>query len=68
VARDFLAGQRAPRRDVVILNAAAALIAAGRTSEWSEALDIARRSLDEGRATEVLDRLVSSSQAARGPA
>jgi anthranilate phosphoribosyltransferase len=63
--RRILAGEVGPRRDVVLLNAAAALIAAGKTDDWREALGFAADSLDSKRAAGVLDRLVSVSQAAK---
>ncbi|MDQ6692433.1 MAG: anthranilate phosphoribosyltransferase, partial [Candidatus Dormibacteraeota bacterium] len=61
--RSILAGEVGPRRDVVLLNAAAALIAAGKTDDWRQALGLAADSLDSKRAAGVLDRLVSVSQA-----
>ncbi len=64
--RKILAGEAGPRRDVVLLNAAAAVIAAGRTDDWPEALGLAADSLDSKRAAGVLDRLVTVSQAAKG--
>jgi anthranilate phosphoribosyltransferase len=64
--KQILGGQAGPKRDVVLLNAAAALIAAGKTSDWGEAINLAKLSLDGGRAAEVLDRLIAASTAARG--
>jgi anthranilate phosphoribosyltransferase len=64
--RKILAGEAGPRRDVVLLNAAAALIAAGKTDDWRQALGLAADSLDSKRAAGVLDRLVSVSRAAKG--
>jgi anthranilate phosphoribosyltransferase len=60
--REVLDGGRGPRRDVVLLNAAAAVLAAGRAEEWQEALAVAGESLDSGRARQVLDRLVETSR------
>jgi anthranilate phosphoribosyltransferase len=60
--RQVLQGERGPRRDVVLLNAAAAVLAAGRTEGWPDALEVARESLDSGRARQVLDRLVQTSR------
>ena len=57
-----LNGETGPRRDVVLLNAAAAVMAAGRADEWPEAMEVARESLDTGRARRVLDRLVETSK------
>ena len=64
--RKILEGERGPRRDVVLLNGAAALIAAGKTDDWSEALRLAVDALDSKRAVGVLERLVRVSQAAKG--
>jgi len=58
-----LKGETGPRRDVVLLNAAAAVLAAGRADDWPRALEVARESLDSGRARQVLDRLVETSKA-----
>jgi anthranilate phosphoribosyltransferase len=46
----------------VLLNAAAAVLASGRADDWPQALTVARESLDSGRARQVLDRLVETSQ------
>jgi len=59
--RQVLDGESGPRRDVVLLNAAAAVLAAGRTEAWPEAIAMASESLDSGRARQVLDRLVQTS-------
>jgi anthranilate phosphoribosyltransferase len=48
--RQLLDGERGPRRDVVLLNAAAAVLAAGRSEAWPEAMAVASDSLDSGRA------------------
>jgi anthranilate phosphoribosyltransferase len=62
--RNVLGGEIGPRRDVVLLNAAAAVLAAGRADDWPEALTVARESLDSGRARKVLDRLIETSKSA----
>ena len=60
--RQVLNGAEGPRREVVLLNAAAAVLVAGRAEEWPQALAVARESLDSGRARQVLDRLVETSK------
>ena len=60
--RQVLDGETGPRRDVVLLNAAAAVLAAGRADDWAAALEVARESLDGGRARRALDRLVETSK------
>jgi anthranilate phosphoribosyltransferase len=59
--RQVLDGETGPRRDVVLLNGAAAVLAAGRADDWPQALIVARESLDSGRARKVLDRLAETS-------
>ena len=60
--RRVLEGEHGPRRDVVLLNAAAAVLAAGRTDDWPQAVTVARESIDSKRARQVLDRLVETSK------
>ncbi len=43
-----LSGKKSPRRDVVVLNAAAALVAAGRADHLADAVPLAIRSIDSG--------------------
>jgi anthranilate phosphoribosyltransferase len=57
IARDVLSGAPGPRRDVVVLNAAAALVVSGRASDLSEGVQQAAAALDDGRARAFLDRL-----------
>jgi anthranilate phosphoribosyltransferase len=56
--REVLAGKKSPRRDVVLLNAAAALVAAARADHIREALPDAIRALDSGAARSKLEQLV----------
>ncbi|HUH07016.1 MAG TPA: anthranilate phosphoribosyltransferase, partial [Egibacteraceae bacterium] len=51
---------RGPRRDVVLLNAGAALLVAGRARTLSNGVALAGRALDSGQAAGLLDRLRSS--------
>ena len=62
--RAVLSGEKSARRDVVLLNSAAALVAAGRADHIAGAVPLAARSIDSGAATAKLDALVrfSSSQ------
>lgn len=57
--RNIFAGETGPRRDVVILNAAAALVVAGIAKNFREAAALAARSLSSGAALEKLERLKS---------
>jgi anthranilate phosphoribosyltransferase len=57
IIREILAGQTSPRRDVVLLNAAAALVAAGRADHLADALPFASKSIDSGAAADKLQAL-----------
>src|SRR6266852_2251107 len=58
IIREILAGTKSPRRDVVLLNAAAALVAAGRADHLGNALPLAADSIDSGAAAAKLKALV----------
>ena len=64
VIRSVLEGEAGPRRDIGVLNAAAALMVAGRVDDLAAGMELAAESLDHGRALGVLDALVATSQAA----
>ncbi len=57
IIRSVLAGERSPRRDVVLLNAAAGLVAAGRAESIREGIPLAAQSLDSGAAMQKLELL-----------
>ncbi|MGI8938579.1 MAG: anthranilate phosphoribosyltransferase [Iamia sp.] len=65
LARAVLAGDEGPHRDIVVLNAAAGLVAAGEVADYAAGVDAARAALDSGAASDALDRLVTISVAAR---
>jgi anthranilate phosphoribosyltransferase len=58
IIRDILRGKKSPKRDVVLLNSAAALVAAARADHLADALPIAADSLDSGAAMHKLEALV----------
>jgi anthranilate phosphoribosyltransferase len=60
---DVLRGKPGPYRDVAILNAAAALIVAGRATDLKDGLVLASKAIDSGEAQGRLDRLVTVSNA-----
>lgn len=62
IAREVLDGAPGPRRDVVLLNAAAALRAAGLAKDWKDGLSAAAEAIDTGRAGDVLQRWARISQ------
>jgi anthranilate phosphoribosyltransferase len=65
IARRVLDGEPGPARDITLLNAAAALVAADAAPSLPEGVELAAASLDGGRAAAALDRLVSVSNASR---
>ena len=50
IAREILMGARGPQRDIVLVNAAAALVAAGRTNDFRDGVALAERAIDSGAA------------------
>ncbi|HZP64219.1 MAG TPA: anthranilate phosphoribosyltransferase [Terriglobales bacterium] len=63
IIRDILEGKKSPCRDVVLLNAAAALVAASRAEHIGDALPLAVKSIDSGAAAEKLKSLVNFTNA-----
>jgi anthranilate phosphoribosyltransferase len=55
-------GRKTPARDIVVLNAGAALLVAGRASSVGEGISRAAAAIDSGAASETLDRMVQSSR------
>jgi anthranilate phosphoribosyltransferase len=62
IAREIFAGERGPRRDAVVLNAAGAIAAAGHAEDLHEGLAVAERTIDDGAAAERLEALVAFSR------
>ena len=62
IIRDILEGQRGPKRDMVLLNAGAAFVAAGFDLNLEQGIEKARYAIDSGRAKEKLQSLVSFTQ------
>ncbi len=62
VVRDILSGrEKGPRRDIVVLNAAAAIIVADLADTFIQALPLATRSIDDGKAMNCLEKLIEIS-------
>ena len=62
IIREVLAGKNSARRDVVLLNAAAALVAAGRANHLADAMPLAANSIDSGAAVAKLQALAAFTQ------
>lgn len=65
IARAVLAGERGAARDIVLVNAAASLLIAGRAATIEAGIGQAAAAIDEGRSAAVLERLVDVSNAGR---
>lgn len=64
ILRKILDGERGPRRDIVLLNAAGALWAAGAVTGLAAGLELAAKSIDSGAARARLEALVRATDAA----
>jgi anthranilate phosphoribosyltransferase len=63
IIRRILKGERGPKRDIVVLNAGAAVVAGAKASELAEGAVMAQASIDSGAALDKLNRLVEFCQA-----
>jgi len=63
ILRHVLAGQAGPARDIVTINAAAALTVADRAADIAEAMPIAAEAIDSGAAAAALEKLIEISNA-----
>ncbi len=62
IIRRVLAGETGPHRDIVLLNAAAALVAGGKAENLEQGIHIAAQAIDSGKASEKLEKLIALSQ------
>ncbi len=62
ITRKILAGEKGPRRDVVVLNSAAALVAADKAASLAAGVPLAEAALDSGAAAAKLEALVRFSR------
>ncbi|MCW2921455.1 MAG: anthranilate phosphoribosyltransferase [Thermoleophilia bacterium] len=60
ILRSVLRGERGPRRDVVVLNAAAGILVADLASDLPSAAELARQAIDDGSALDQLERWIAS--------
>ncbi len=58
ITKKILSGENGPKRDVVVVNAGAALMAAGVARDFSEGIGMAQASIDDGKAMQKLEALV----------
>jgi anthranilate phosphoribosyltransferase len=62
IAREILAGERGTRRDIVLVNAAAALLASGLAADLRQGMQMAAESIDSGAAFGKVQRLAEFSR------
>jgi len=65
--RDLLAGHKGAYRDIVLLNAAAALIVAGKAADLKAGVALGADAIDSGKAALVLERLIAISNGRASP-
>lgn len=65
--RDLLAGHKGAYRDIVLLNAAAALIVAGKAADLKAGAALGADAIDSGKAALVLERLIAISNGRAAP-
>ena len=63
IAVGILKGERGPQRDVILLNAAAGLVVAGRAADLKQGATLAAAAIDDGRALALLERVKRLSHA-----
>lgn len=62
ITRSILNGEEGPRRDIVLLNAAAAIVTGDKARDLNEGVQVAAEVIDSGKALEKLEGLVAASQ------
>jgi len=62
IIRSILKGERGPKRDIVVLNAAAAIAAGGKADDIAAGVAVAQESIESGAALDKLTRLVEFCQ------
>lgn len=62
IIRTLFAGKKGPKRNILLLNSAAALVTAGKAADLKEGLAVAAKSIDSGAALEKLNQLAELSK------
>lgn len=62
ITRKVLSGEKSPRRDIVCINAAAAIIAGGKARDIKQGWEMAQQSIDSGNAQKALEMLIKVSR------
>jgi anthranilate phosphoribosyltransferase len=61
ILKGVLSGEKGPRRDIVLINSALALVAGGKAESLEEGVALAAKTIDSGAATEKLEGLIEVS-------
>lgn len=59
ITRQILGGEKGPRRNVVLINAGAALVSAGKAEDFKDGIDQAAKAIDSGASMAKLENLIS---------
>ena len=62
ITKSILNGEKGPKRNIILINASAALVAAGKASSLKEGIALAEKSIDSGAATSKLYSLIRFTQ------
>ena len=62
ITRNILNGEKGPRRNVVLINSAAALVAAGQAEDLNQGIRMAEAAIDNGAAAKKMEALIKYSQ------
>jgi len=62
IARAVLGGAHGPQRDIVLVNASAALVAAGKAADFCQGVRQGAQSIDDGTARQALEQLAAFTQ------
>jgi anthranilate phosphoribosyltransferase len=62
ITRNILNGEKGPKRNVVLINAAAALVAAGQAEDFKQGILMAETAIDDGGAAKKMEALIKYSQ------
>lgn len=62
ITRSIFQGEKGPKRDVVLLNTAVALVAAGKAADFKEGIGLAETAIDSGAAADKLKALIDFTQ------
>lgn len=62
IIQNILKGKKGPQRDIVVLNSAAAIYLAGKANTIAEGIQYAEKSIDEGSALQVLQKLIKETK------